>query len=128
MLRFCFLLAAAQCSMFNLQCSMSYAQRHVVLDLDRTVRLATDSSLTALKYQSVYDASRYKYQSWQASRKPQVSLESTPVMYERYMTQRYLSIEDIDVYRQQRMFYSQAGITATQTMENWGGSFYGTLL
>ena len=105
---------------------MSYAQRHVVLDLDRTVRLATDSSLTALKYQSVYDASRYKYQSWQASRKPQVSLESTPVMYERYMTQRYLSIEDIDVYRQQRMFYSQAGITATQTMENWGGSFYGS--
>ena len=97
-----------------------------MLDLYRTVRLATDSSLTALKYQSVYDASRYKYQSWQASRKPQVSLESTPVMYERYMTQRYLSIEDIDVYRQQRMFYSQAGITATQTMENWGGSFYGS--
>ena len=32
-------------------------------------------------------------------------------------TQRYLSLEDIDEYRQQRLFYSQAGITATQTME-----------
>lgn len=42
------------------------------------------------------------------------------------MTQRYLSIEDIDVYRQQRLFYSQAGITATQTMERWGGQFYGS--
>jgi outer membrane protein TolC len=47
-------------------------------------------------------------------------------MYERYMTQRYLSMEDIDVYRQQRMLYSQAGITATQTMERWGGHFYGS--
>ena len=102
------------------------AQKRVTLDLDRTVRLATDSSLAAQKYQSIYDTSRYQYLSWQASRKPQFSLESTPVMYERYMTQRYLSMEDIDVYRQQRMLYSQAGITATQTMEPWGGLFYGS--
>ena len=102
------------------------AQQRVVLDLDRTVQLATDSSLSARKYQSVYDASRYQYLSWQASRKTQLSLQSTPVMYERYMTQRYLSDEDIDVYRQQRMFYSQAGITATQNVESWGGYFYGS--
>ena len=105
---------------------LSIAQQRVTLDLDRTVRLATDSSLAVQKYQSVYDASRYKYLSWQASRKPQFSLESTPIMYQRYMTQRYLSAEDLDVYRQQRMFYSQAGIYATQTMESWGGEFYGS--
>ena len=102
------------------------AQQKVVLDLDCTVRLATDSSLSAQKYQSVYDATHYQYLSWQASRKPQFALESTPVTYERYMTQRYLSAEDIDTYRQQRMFYSQAGISATQTMERWGGQFYGS--
>jgi outer membrane protein TolC len=105
---------------------LSIAQRRVVLDLDRTISLSTDSSLSAQKYQSVYDVSRYEYLSWQASRKPQISLESTPVMYERYMTQRYVSTEDVDVYRQQRTFYSQAGISATQTMENWGGYFYGS--
>ncbi|MCR4921835.1 MAG: TolC family protein [Bacteroidaceae bacterium] len=102
------------------------AQKRVFLDLDRTVRLATDSSLAAQKYQSVYDASRYQHLSWLATRKPQFSLESTPMQYERYMTQRYLSMEDVDVYRQQRMLYSQAGITATQTMEPWGGQFYGS--
>lgn len=102
------------------------AQQKVTLDLDRTVRLATDSTLAAQKYQSTYNASRYQYLSWQATRKPQFSLNSTPVMYERYMTQRYLSMEDIDVYRQQRMLYSQAGISATQTMEHWGGQFYGS--
>ena len=104
----------------------SSAQQKILLDLERTVRLATDSSLAAQKYQSSYDISRYKYLSWQASRKPQIALESTPVMYQRYMTQRYLSDEDIDVYRQQRMFYSQAGISASQTMESWGGQFFGS--
>lgn len=118
-------LAIAQLSIFNFQLSIAQP-RKVVLDLERTVRLATDSSLSAQKYQSVYDASRYRYLSWQASRKPQFALESTPVMYQRYMTQRYLSLEDIDEYRQQRLFYSQAGITATQTMERWGGHFYGS--
>ena len=122
--RFLIFVAAAKLSIVN--CQLSIAQQRVTLDLDRTVRLATDSSLAVQKYQSVYDASRYKYLSWQASRKPQFSLESTPIMYQRYMTQRYLSAEDLDVYRQQRMFYSQAGIYATQTMESWGGEFYGS--
>lgn len=117
-------LAIAQLSIVN--CQLSIAQRRVVLDLDRTISLSTDSSLSAQKYQSVYDVSRYEYLSWQASRKPQIALQSTPVMYERYMTQRYVSTEDVDVYRQQRTFYSQAGISATQTMENWGGYFYGS--
>ena len=117
-------LAIAQLSIVN--CQLSIAQRRVVLDLDRTISLSTDSSLSAQKYQSVYDVSRYEYLSWQASRKPQISLQSTPVMYERYMTQRYVSTEDVDVYRQQRTFYSQAGISATKTMENWGGYFYGS--
>ena len=112
--------------LYTLSVSVCAQPRKVVLDLDRTVQLATDSSLSAQRYQSVYDASRYRYQSWQASRKPQIALESTPVMYERYMTQRYLSVEDIDVYRQQRIFFSEAGITATQTMERWGGEFYGS--
>ena len=122
--RFLIFVAAAKLSIVN--CQLSIAQQRVTLDLNRTVRLATDSSLAVQKYQSVYDASRYKYLSWQASRKPQFSLESTPIMYQRYMTQRYLSAEDLDVYRQQRMFYSQAGIYATQTMESWGGEFYGS--
>ena len=102
------------------------AQRHVVLSLDRTVQLATDSSLSAHKYQSVYDASRHRHLAWQASRKPQFMVEATPLSYERYMTRRYLSVENVDVYRQQRMLFSQAGITATQAMEPWGGQFYGS--
>jgi hypothetical protein len=46
-------LAIAQLSIVN--CQLSIAQRRVVLDLDRTISLSTDSSLSAQKYQSVYD-------------------------------------------------------------------------
>ena len=102
------------------------AAQAVVLDMDRTVSLATGASIQARKYQSMYDASRFEYLSWQASRKPQFLLESTPVMYERYMTQRYLSVEDVDVYRQQRYLFSQAGVSATQVFEPLGGWFYGS--
>ena len=112
--------------MFNVKYSMLNAQHRVRLDLNRTISLATDSSLTAQKYQSVYDASLFNYLSWEASRKVQVSLQSTPIQYERYMTQRYLSDADIDTYREQQRVYSQAGIHAEQTMEKWGGSFYGS--
>lgn len=102
------------------------AAQTVVLDIDRTVSLATGASIQAQKYQSLYEASRFEFLSWKASRKPQFMLESTPVMYERYMTQRYLSVEDVDVYRQQRYLFSQAGITATQVFEPLGGQFYGS--
>lgn len=102
------------------------AQHTVRLDLDRTISLATDSSYSAQKYQSVYDASLFNYLSWQASRKVQISLQSTPIQYERYFIQRYVSEADVDVYRTQRRFYSQAGIHAEQPMESWGGSFYGS--
>lgn len=102
------------------------AQQRVVLDLEGTVKMATDNSLPAQRAWQVFDASRYQALSWQASRKPQFALESVPVMYERYMTQRYLSTEDVDIYRQQRMLYSQAGITVSQVLEPLGGQFYGS--
>ena len=37
------------------------AQQKVVLDLDRTVRLATDSSLSVQKYQNDFYASQHRY-------------------------------------------------------------------
>ena len=85
------------------------AQRKVVLDLEGTVRLAVDSSFTAQKLQSDYNATRFNYLSWQASRKPQVLLESTSE----------LSFD-------QRHLYTQGGINITQIFEPLGGAFYGS--
>ena len=100
------------------------AQRKVTLDLNRTVALATDSSLTAEKYRSVLDTYRFSFLAWQASRKPQITLDATPLQYEQYMVQRYISDEDRDTYREQQMLYSEAAVGMTQDIETLGGTLY----
>ena len=87
------------------------AQRRVVLDLEGTVQLAVDSSFTAQKLQSDYNMALHDYLSWQASRKPQLQLESTS-----------------ELSLGQRHFYTQGGINVTQIFEPLGGSFYGSTL
>ena len=100
------------------------AQRKVTLDLNRTVALATDSSLAAEKYRSVLDTYRFSFLAWQASRKPQITLDATPLQYEQYMVQRYISDEDRDTYREQQMLYSEAAVGMTQDIEALGGTLY----
>ena len=100
------------------------AQRKVTLDLNCTVALATDSSLTAEKYRSVLDTYRFSFLAWQASRKPQITLDATPLQYEQYMVQRYISDEDRDTYREQQMLYSEAAVGMTQDIEALGGTLY----
>lgn len=75
------------------------AQTTVRLDLERTVELATDSSLTADRYRSVFHEAHYAWLSWMASRKLQVELSTTPLQFEQVMTQRYISDTDNDEYR-----------------------------
>lgn len=102
----------------------AYAQRTVRLDLERTVQLATDSSITADRYRSVFQEARYAWLAWQAGRKPQVELKAKPLQYEQYMVERYVSDTDIDEYRQQKQLVSSADVSAEQIMERWGGSLY----
>ena len=107
-------------------CEVSKGQRNVALDLWRTVQLATDSSMTAQKYQSVFDKSKWDYMAYRAKRKPQISLETTPAQHYQYLVQRYLSDQNIDEYRQQRLFQSTASVKVTQNFEPLGGYFYGS--
>ena len=100
------------------------AQPTVRLDMERAVQLATDSSITADRYRSVFQEAHYAWRSWMAGRKPQISLSSTPLQYEQYMTQRYISDTDNDEYRQQKRLLSSVDLQAKQVMEPWGGSFY----
>jgi outer membrane protein TolC len=100
------------------------AQQSVRLDLERAFQLATDSSVTADRYRSVFQEAHYAWLSWMAGRKPQIDLTSTPLQYEQYMTQRYVSDTDNDEYREQKRFLSSANLQVQQIMERWGGSFY----
>lgn len=96
----------------------------IELTLEKVIELANDSSLMAFRYRNMYQANYWQYVSFRADRLPSLSLTATPAKYYRYMTQRYDSEQNIDVYRQQQMFSASAGLEVTQNFDILGGSFY----
>ncbi len=96
----------------------------MTLTLEKTIELANDSSLMAFRYRNMYQASYWQYVSFKANRLPSLSLTATPARYYRYMTQRYDSEQNIDIFRQQQMFSASAGLEVTQNFDLLGGSLY----
>ena len=96
----------------------------VTLTLDRTISLANDSSLMAFRYRNMYQADYWQYVSYRAGRLPSLSLTLIPASYNRYMTQRYDSEQNIDIFRQQQMFSASAGLEVQQNFDLLGGTFY----
>lgn len=94
------------------------AQQVVKLDLQRTIEIANDSSLSAFRYQNLYLSGYWEYRTYKANRLPSLTLDLTPAKYYRYITQRYDSNEDMDVYREQQMFSASGGLSIKQ---NWIG-------
>lgn len=102
----------------------SAAADRVTLSLDRAVRMANDSSLTAFRYQNLYASSYWQWRTFRANRLPSLSLNIMPAQYNRYITQRYNYDEDIDVFRSQQIYMASAGLTLAQNVDFLGGSFY----
>lgn len=100
------------------------AQPKYVLDLQRTIEIASDSSLQAFRNQNLYMSGYWEYRSFRAGRLPSLSLDLTPVSYNRYITQRYNYDENIDVYRAQQMYSADGGLNITQNFDPLGGTFF----
>ena len=100
------------------------AQRSLRLSLQHTIRMANDSSLSAFRYQNMYLSGYWEYRSYKAARLPSLTLNITPAPYYRYITQRYDSEQDLDVYREQQMYSANAGLSIEQNFDLLGGTFY----
>ena len=85
------------------------AQSVLRLDLKETIAMANDSSLSAFRYKNMYLSGYWEYRSYKAARLPSLTLNMTPAQYYRYITQRYDSQENVDVYREQQMLSASAG-------------------
>ena len=103
---------------------LTHTASGVTLTLQQTIDLANDSSLTAFRYRNMYQSSYWQYVSFKAGRLPSLSLHLTPASYNRYMTQRYDSENNIDVFRQQQMFSAAGQLEVAQNFDLLGGSFY----
>jgi hypothetical protein len=103
---------------------VAMAGEKVTLSLQQAVTMANDSSLTAFKNQNLYASGYWEWRTFKANRLPSVSLSLMPAQYYRYITQRYDSQQDLDIYRTQQIYTASGGLTASQNVDFLGGSLY----
>lgn len=100
------------------------ARGKMLLSLEDAIRIANDSSLSAFRNRNLYASGYWEWRTFKANRLPHLSLEVTPAQYYRYITQRYDSYQDIDVFRSQQMYLASAGLNVTQNVDFLGGSLF----
>lgn len=100
------------------------AQQKVRLDLQKTVRMANAGSLEAFRSKNMYLAGYWEYRTFRANRLPSLTLDLTPAQYNRDITRRYDSGQDLDVYRSQQSYYASGSLTVSQNLDLTGGTFY----
>ncbi|MDR0421937.1 MAG: TolC family protein [Proteiniphilum sp.] len=96
----------------------------VTLDLNRSIEIASDSSLQAFRAKNLYMANYWEYRSFKAGRLPSLSLRTTPIQYRRDFTQRYDSENNIDVYRRQQSLHTYGNLSLSQNFDLTGGTFF----
>lgn len=104
--------------------SLVSAQDKIVLNLEQTVALANDSSLSAFYAKNLYLAGYWNYRSYKAERLPSLFLNLTPARYYRDITKRYDYENNIDVFRSQQSFQSSANLSLRQNFDLTGGTFF----
>ncbi len=100
------------------------SQDKVNLTLEESIQLASDSSYQSFKTKNLYLASFWEYRAFRAARLPSVTLNMTPLQYNREFTKRYDPGNNIDVYRTQQSLYSYANIAVNQNLDLTGGTFF----
>ena len=98
--------------------------QQVVLNLEQTIEMAADSSLQAFIAQNLYQSSYWEYRSYKAARLPSLTLNTTPLQYQRRFESRYDFEQNIEVYRQQQSLYSYGGLSIRQNLDITGGTFF----
>lgn len=104
--------------------SVNLNAQPLTLSLEHTISLAVDSSLEAFRTKNMFLAGYWQYRTFKAGRLPSLTMNLTPAQYYRYMTLRYNSEVNIDVYRKQQSFYASGGLEIKQNFDLLGGSFY----
>ena len=96
----------------------------VTLTLERTIALASDSSLEAFRSKNLYMSSHWEFRSFKAGRLPSLTLNLTPGEYNRTIVKRYDSETNLDIYRQQQSFAAGGRLSVVQNFDPLGGTFF----
>ena len=100
------------------------AQQPLELSLNRTIEIASDSSLQAFITKNQYQASYWAFRSYKAARLPSLTLTMTPLQYYRDIVRSYDSQNNLDIFRQQQSLYSYGSLSIQQNVDLTGGTFF----
>ena len=102
----------------------AFSQQRITLDLQQTIAMANDSSLEAFRTKNMYLSGYWEYRTFKANHLPSLTLNMTPAQYNRDITKRYDSEQDLDIYRSQQSFYAYGNLAIRQNFDLTGGTFY----
>ncbi len=100
----------------------SQEKRQMDMTLDDAIRLAKAQSLSSFKNKNTYLSQYWSYRSYKATRLPSLSLQATPVNYDRSVLQRYDSDSNTDVFIPNESLSSSAGASISQNLFFTGGT------
>lgn len=96
----------------------------IELELMQAIRIASDSTIAALRAQNLFLSQYWEYRNYKAGRRPNLVLQMSPIQYNRDIVKRYVSESDMDVYKTQQSLYSYGKLSASQIFALTGGTFY----
>jgi len=104
--------------------TLNLQAQQITLTLNRTIEIASDSSLQAFSAKNQYQSSYWAFVSYKAARLPSLTLTTTPLQYYRNIVRRYDSENNMDIYRQQQSLYSHGSLSLSQNFDLTGGTFF----
>lgn len=111
--------------LFAIHFFVSFSQeKKLILNLEQMVLRANENSISAFKAKNMYLANYWEFKSFRANRLPSLSLNMTPLRYNRDFVRRYDYQQNIDVYRPQQTLYSYGNLALTQNLDWLGGTFF----
>jgi len=98
------------------------AQSKIQLSLKSAIKLANDSSIAAFQAQNLFLASYWDYANYEASGKPTLSLNTSPISYNRAITKQFNAVDSSYSYFGQHFLSSSVGLNLNQNIALTGGS------
>ncbi|HKL31033.1 MAG TPA: TolC family protein [Tangfeifania sp.] len=109
------------CLLFILKTS---SQEKQLLSLENVIDIASQQSLDAFRNENMYLSSYWEFRYYKADRLPNLSLEATPINYNRSMQKVYNYDQNRDEYKLREYIDSEAALLLNQNVGFTGGRIF----
>jgi len=109
------------CFFFILRTS---SQEKQLLSLENVIDIASQQSLDAFRNENMYLSSYWEFRYYKADRLPNLSLEATPINYNRSMQKVYNYDQNRDEYKLREYIDSEAALLLNQNVGFTGGRIF----